>query len=262
MKNNYLLSNYFCFRQRDNIANLLRIGIFYLFSTPIFAQTFVEKQLKYARVQTAKKETDSTAKELFEARGLQFPAKNVFIRIFKAEFILELWAENPKTKTFVHIKTYPVCAMSGVLGGKNKFGDLQVPEGFYVIDAYNPSSSYFLSVRINYPNAYDKFWKKTGDNICIHGYCASIGCIAIEDDPIKELYWILVNAKSAGQTQIPVHIFPTQLIAEKYAALKLANKNETEKLQFWENISTGYAYFEKNKKLPKIYVKEGKYFFE
>ncbi len=235
---------------------------FLLFSIKVFAQTFVEQQLKNERVKVAKEETDSTVRGLFAARGLAYPPKKVFVRIFKAEYILELWAENPETKTFVCIKTYPVCAMSGILGGKNKFGDFQVPEGFYYINAYNPQSSYYLSVKINYPNSYDSFWKKTGDNICIHGSCASIGCISIEDDQIKELYWILIQAKSAGQTQIPVHVFPTKLSGEKLTALKYSNAHETEKLSFWDNIKIGYDYFEKYKKLPKVNVIRGKYMFE
>lgn len=238
------------------------IVCFLLFSVKVFAQTFVEQQLKNERVKVAKSETDSTVQGLFAARRLTYPPKKVFVRIFKAEYLLELWAENPETKTFVCIKTYPVCAMSGVLGGKNKFGDLQVPEGFYYIDAYNPQSSYYLSVKINYPNSYDRFWKKTGDNICIHGYCASIGCISIEDDPIKELYWILIQAKSAGQTQIPVHIFPTKLSEDKLMALKTSHAHENEKHSFWDMLKLGYDYFEKYKKLPKVSVIKGKYVFE
>jgi murein L,D-transpeptidase YafK len=221
--------------------------------------TFVEAQLKHARVKVAKEETHQNLVDLFIIKGLVFPAKKVFVRVFKAESQLELWAENPTNKQFVLIKTYPVCAMSGILGGKNKFGDMQVPEGFYYIDAYNPNSSYYLSVKINYPNAYDKFWKKTGDNICIHGYCASIGCVSIEDDPIKELYWALIQAKSAGQEKIPVHIFPTQLAGQKFESLQKEYANESSKINFWTNIKQGYDYFEQTKQIPNIKVEKGLY---
>jgi murein L,D-transpeptidase YafK len=226
------------------------------------AQTFVEQQLKNARVKVAKEETNQNLIDLFTQKGLTFPPKKVFVRVFKAEFQLELWAENPTTKKFVLIKTYPVCAMSGVLGGKNKFGDLQVPEGFYHIDAYNPNSSYYLSVKINYPNEYDKFWKKTGDNICIHGYCASIGCVSIEDDPIKELYWALIQAKSAGQSKIPVHIFPTRFSQKRFDSLATEYANEPKKVNFWTNIKEGYDYFEQKQELPTVKVVKGRYVIE
>ncbi len=244
------------------MKNISIILLFFIGISNAFTQSFVDLQLKNSRVKVAKVETDAAVKSLFAKQGLSFPAKKIFIRVFKAESILELWAENPTTKEFVIIKTYPVCAMSGILGGKNKRGDYQVPEGFYVINAYNPNSSYYLSVLINYPNAYDSFWKKTGSAICIHGYCASIGCVSIEDDPIKELYWVMINAKSAGQEKVPVHIFPTQLSNEKLAALKYANASETEKVNFWDMIKIGYDYFENKKKLPKVSVVKGKYVFE
>lgn len=238
--------------------------LFCFFVTTCFGQkkTFLAQQLNHDRVQVAKEEADSAARQLYFKQGLAYAPHKVFIRIFKQESVLELWAENPKTKLFVLLKTYPVCAMSGILGGKNKRGDMQVPEGFYYINAYNPNSSFFLSVMINYPNEYDLHWKKTGSAICIHGSCASIGCIAIEDDPIKELYWILIQAKNAGQANIPVHIFPTQLAGNQLTDLKEKFANEPDKLTFWENLREGYEYFEKTKTLPNVGVAKGIYVFK
>jgi murein L,D-transpeptidase YafK len=239
--------------------------LYFFFAATCFGQkkqTFLAQQLNHNRVQTAKQETDSAARQLFIKMGLDYAPRKVFIRIFKQEAILELWVENPKTNLFVRLKTYPVCAMSGILGGKNKTGDRQVPEGFYYINAYNPNSSFFLSVMINYPNEYDLHWKKTGSAICIHGNCASIGCIAIEDKPIKELYWILIQAKNAGQANIPVHIFPTQLTDNQLTVLKEQFAQESDKLIFWENLRQGYEYFENHKKLPNVSVKKGIYVFK
>jgi murein L,D-transpeptidase YafK len=231
-------------------------------SQVIFAQqkqsSFLATQLKQTRVKVAKQEADSATQLLFAKQNLSFPPKKVFIRVFKANSQLELWAENPQTALFVHLKTYPICYMSGMLGGKNAEGDGQVPEGFYFIDAYNPQSSYYLSVKIDYPNAYDRYWKKTGGAICIHGSCVSIGCISIEDSPIKELYWILIQAKNAGQV-IPVHIFPKPLTTENLAGLKQEFANAPEKIAFWENIKTGYDYFEQYKKIPTFSVQKGLY---
>jgi murein L,D-transpeptidase YafK len=246
--------------------------LFFLFFIALFGQTllaqtedktrhtnsFLATQLKQTRVKVAKQEADSTARLLFAKQNLSFPPKKVFIRVFKADSQLELWAENPQTKLFVLLKTYPICYMSGILGGKNAEGDMQVPEGFYYIDAYNPNSNYYLSVKINYPNSYDRYWKKTGGAICIHGSCVSIGCISIEDAPIKELYWILIQARNAGQT-IPVHIFPKPLHNENLATLKQAFADEPQKIAFWENIKTGYNYFEQHHKVPTFRIKKGLY---
>ncbi len=219
----------------------------------------MEQQLQHERVKVAQQETTSTLQVLFAAKGLSFPAKKIFIRVFKALSQLELWAENPINQQFVLIKTYPICYMSGVLGSKNKQGDLQVPEGFYVIDYYNPVSDFYLSVKINYPNAYDIHWKKTGSAICIHGNCVSIGCISIEDNPIKELYWVLIQAHNQGQAEIPVHIFPKPLTTDNLATLRQEFAAEPEKISFWEQIKAGYEYFEKYKKVPTIKVIKGVY---
>jgi murein L,D-transpeptidase YafK len=167
----------------------------------------------------------------------------------------------------VLVKSYEVCSTSGELGPKRRQGDHQVPEGFYHIDYYNPWSSYHLSVRINYPNQSDKilspFKNNLGNNICIHGDCVSIGCIAIQDENIKEVYWLMVQAHGAGQANVPVHIFPSKLDDATFKALREEYKNDKDKIALWENLQTGYQYFEENKKLPTITVdKKGKYIFK
>lgn len=100
------------------------------------------------------------------------------------------------------IKDYQICSLSGELGPKRQQGDLQVPEGFYWIDRFNPASNFYLSLGINYPNQFDRILGKSGElggDIFIHGGCVTIGCIPITDDKIKELYLIAVEAKSNGQ---------------------------------------------------------------
>ena len=242
------------------------IIFFLLFSSGVSAQTFYQKQVNTRRVKVAKKETDTSLKALFKEKKLSYPPKEVFIRIFKEEFELELWTKNQDTKQYQLVKNFEVCSMSGELGAKRREGDSQVPEGFYHIDYYNPYSSYFLSVRINYPNQSDRilgYKPSLGNNICIHGDCVSIGCISITDPQIKELYWLLIQAKGQGQKNIPVHIFPNRLNTINYTKLQSEFKDSPEKIAFWQNLKQGYDYFENLRKLPQVTVdKKGLYHFK
>ena len=132
--------------------------------------------------------------------------------MFKQERELELWVLPANGDRFELLRTYEICKLAGMLGPKRKQGDRQVPEGFYAIDLFNPVSAYHLSLRINYPNHRDRLVAKSGKlggDIFIHGGCKSVGCIAITDDAIEELYWIAVQARGRHQRSIPVHIFPS-----------------------------------------------------
>jgi len=203
------------------------------------AQNFVDEQLRYKRVRTAKAEKDDFLKREFEKCGLIYPPQNIFIKIFKAEEILELYVKE--AGSYQLFKTYPFCYASGTLGPKRKEGDLQVPEGIYFIDRFNPASNYYLSLGINYPNDEDKKLsdpKKPGGDIFIHGNCVSIGCVAITDDLIKEIYWLAVQAKAAGQKKIPVHIFPFDL-NNNYKMMKY-RKQYPQHQNFWELLRMGY----------------------
>ena len=221
------------------------------------AQDFMKNELLSPRVQAARAEKDSLLKAAFAEKGLTYPTRNLFIRIFKAESVLEVWARDKGE--YVLVKSYQICIMSGVLGPKRARGDWQVPEGFYEIKDFLRNSSYYLSLKLNYPNASDRLLKKNkdaGGDICIHGNCASAGCIAITDEPIKEVYWLAVQAKHNGQTSIPVHIFPARLSEPKLAILRQTYSNHPALIAFWENLKPGYDFFEKNKKLPVVQVTE------
>jgi murein L,D-transpeptidase YafK len=240
--------------------------IFFVFFGIIFltkSQEFKDSQLKYQRVRTAQKEKENSLKKLFEEKKLVYPSE-IFIRVFKEEEELELWAKNIKEEWQL-FNTYEICSMSGEVGPKRQQGDYQVPEGFYVLDTFNPWSSFFLSMRVNYPNESDKKMstaQNLGGDIMLHGACASIGCIAITDDFIKEVYWLAVLAKNKGQKTIPIHIFPCRMEEKRYAQLKKDNSEKTSLFNFWDNLKEGFLYFETNKKLPIVKVdKNGKYLF-
>lgn len=99
------------------------------------------------------------------------------------------------------IAEYPILAASGNLGPKLKQGDRQVPEGFYKVSFLNPNSRFHLSLRVDYPNAEDiaaaiadgRDTTNLGGDIMIHGGAASIGCIAIGDKAIEELFWLVAT---------------------------------------------------------------------
>jgi murein L,D-transpeptidase YafK len=228
------------------------------------AQNFKSQQAKFARVQTAMKEKSEAAKRLFAAKNLTYPPPEIFLRAFKREGVLELWARA--AGTFTLLKEYKICAASGSPGPKRRQGDSQVPEGFYYIDRFNPVSNFYLSMGVNYPNESDRILGAKGNlggDIFIHGNCVSIGCMAITDDQIKELYLIAVEARSAGQSRIPVHIFPARMHQAGMKRLTAeASQNQT-LLNFWRNLKEGYDLFENHRRLPSVTVdRQGRYLFK
>jgi len=224
---------------------------------------FLKKQKTYSRVRTAFTEMDSSAKKIFKDKNIKFPPQKIFLRAFKEEMVLELWAKSAASDTFCLIKSYPVCASSGDLGPKRQQGDMQVPEGYYFIDRFNPFSNFYLSLGINYPNASDRILGRKGrlgGDIFIHGNCVTIGCLPITDRQIKELYIICISVKDNGQSRIPVHIFPARLTNANIQRLSKTYNNE-KLTEFWENLQPGYSYFEEHHQLPAVRVdaKTGKY---
>jgi len=215
------------------------------------AQTFLNTQLKNTRVKKAWSNKSASIKKLLVEKKISLHKLEIFIRAFKTEDKLEVWGKNRTDSKFALLKTYDVCAKSGVLGPKMKQGDSQVPEGVYSINRFNPTSTYYLSLGLNYPNAADKKRSKAkdlGGDIFIHGKCVTIGCLPLTDEWIEEVYMIAVCAKSSGQKEIPVHIFPFHM-SEKN--LRMANHTDLGKSQqfFWENLKKVFTYFEENQKV-------------
>ena len=234
--------------------------------TNIYGQSFKQKQLKYKRVRTAYKEKEEGIKKLLKEKGIIYPNYEMLILGYKQERTLEVWVKKNKDTIFFHLKDYDFCSFSGKLGPKRMRGDLQIPEGFYYISYFNPYSSYYLSLKINYPNRSDRILgkkNKLGNDIFIHGDCCTIGCIPITDDKIKELYVLAVEAKNNGQRRIPVYIFPAEFTYDTLDCLRVHCADFKENLNFWKNLKQGYDYFQKYKKIPYINVKSnGDYIFK
>lgn len=228
-------------------------------------ESFLSHQLTFDRVSHARALTDYRLRTLFEDNGLTYPAREIFIRVFKHERVLQLWARSDLDQPFSLVTEYAVCALPGQLGPKRRMGDLQVPEGFYYIDDFNPRSTYLLSLRVNYPNLADRMRRQPfalGGDIYIHGGCETVGCVPIEDHNIQEVYWVAAQAMEAGQRVIPVHIFPARLEPERLQWLAETFRPEAELLEFWRNLADGYAFFERTGHVPWVTVgQDGRYAF-
>ncbi len=183
--------------------------------------------------------------------------KPIYIRIFKEEKILELWVQQGERYTL--FKTYPIQKTSGLLGPKQREGDRQNPEGVYVITKknLNPFSHYYLSMNIGYPNRLDRNLKRTGSAIMIHGGCKSIGCFALGDKGIKEIYTLAANALAATQKFFYVAIYPFKMQEEK-----LKQYQNVKWFPFWQNLKEGYDLFNQEHYPPKVTVKGDKYCFK
>ena len=182
----------------------------------------------------------------------------IYLRIFKAENVLEVWIHNDDR--FHLFNTYEVCTYGGKgLGPKCRQGDGKAPEGFYFVtpNQMNPYSSYHLSFNIGYPNRFDQAHGRTGGSIMVHGDCVSIGCIAMTDEKIEEIYSLAYAALKNGQPYFRVHIFPFRMTPER---MKMYEKSEW--IAFWENLKIGYDFFfDHNHNPPNVTIEKKKYVF-
>lgn len=189
--------------------------------------------------------------------GLKF-GDPVFIRAFKEERQLELFVRNRATGKFDLFRTYRIAGTSGRPGPKLEEGDGQVPEGFYHVrpSAMHPASRYHLAFNIGYPNEYDRSLGRTGSEIMIHGNRVSIGCLAMTDEKIEEIYTLCAAAHAGGQPFFRVHIFPFRMTEARMA--KAAGDPHA---PFWKNLRSGYDFFESTRQPPKVSVSNGRYQF-
>ncbi len=180
----------------------------------------------------------------------------IYLRIFKQENILELWVKvDDKYKL---CKVYPICAYSGELGPKLKQGDKQSPEGFYTItkSQLKTRSRYHLAINIGFPNRYDRYQKRTGTYLMIHGKCSSTGCYAMGDEQIEEIFMMADNAFDNGAKTVSVHIFPFKMTAEN-----LESYRDDKWYPFWKNLKLGYDIFERYHVVPIVKASKEKYRF-
>lgn len=176
---------------------------------PIY-QKVVGKQTVSDVLMKYESETNSRLKPFFQKAGIQYPPSQLTLLAIKDTKQLELWVTHENKQ--VYIRSYPILAASGVLGPKLKEGDKQVPEGIYSLAYLNPNSAFHLSMKLNYPNQFDlknaqsEGRSEPGTNIFIHGKEVSIGCLAIGDEAIEELF---ILTTLVGKNSVSVAIAPS-----------------------------------------------------
>ncbi len=205
------------------------------------------------RVQQARLNTGARIRERFAKAGAPYPADTLFLRAFKQEALLELWAQSGHGK-FRLVAVYPVLAASGQPGPKRKEGDLQVPEGVYQVDRFNPKSAFHLSLGINYPNAADLVHAdplQPGTDIFIHGSDVSVGCLPLGDAAIEEVYLAAYDSSLAHHLPIRVHIFPARMEGPAWEDFSRNWISGNPGLaEFWAGLKPVYEQFEREHRLP------------
>lgn len=186
---------------------------------------------------------DVLARQNVQAELGKHFGKPVFIRIIKNEYLLELWLKETNGKWSL-FRNYNIAAMSGELGPKTAEGDMQAPEGFYRVykSSMNPRSNYHLSFNIGYPNSYDRKLGRTGSFIMIHGNIVSVGCFAMTNSRIEEIYTLVDEAFKAGAAYVPVQVYPFRMTDERMQK-EAGNKH----INFWQHLLPGWQYTETNK---------------
>ncbi len=162
-------------------------------------------------------------------------------------------------RAFHRFAVYPICTWSGALGPKLVEGDRQTPEGFYSVEksGLNPNSQYYRSFNIGYPNARDQALGRTGSLIMVHGGCVSIGCFAMTDAQMDEIWRLVSAALDRGQKHIQVQVYPFRMSAEN-----LENAKAHPSLPFWRTLKAGHDMFEASLLPPRVMVCGDSYHFE
>ena len=182
----------------------------------------------------------------------------ILVRIFKEEAELEVWKQDI-TGRFQILKTYTICRWSGDLGPKLREGDRQTPEGFYRVtpELMNPHSSYHLSMNIGYPNAFDRANNRDGSLIMIHGDCWSVGCHAMSDEQIGEIYALARESFLGARQSFQVQAYPFRM-----TPANLARHRNNPNLPFWKMLKIGNDHFEATHREPKVDVCNRAYVFD
>ncbi len=182
------------------------------------AKQMTYDQVLHYKVNEYSKYAEARLKPDFAKAQVNYPPKQITLLVFKHEKRMELWARDSTQSRWHHIKNFRVYAASGGPGPKLHSMDDQVPEGIYHIIGLNPESRFDLSMHVSYPNAFDRYHAlldhrtNLGGDIFIHGNKLSIGCIAIGDTNIQQLF---VLADLVGIKNIEVIIAPNDLRYQK-----------------------------------------------
>ena len=192
--------------------------------------------------------------EALAGKGLRLGAP-VYLRLTKEPAVLTAYVANEQG-VYEPFRSWPVCAFSGNLGPKQAEGDMQAPEGFYSVapGQMNAGSAYHLAFNLGYPNAFDRAHDRTGSYLMVHGDCVSIGCYAMTDAAIEEIWTLMQTAMDEGQTAVPVHIFPFPM-----TAANLQRHASDPNAAFWRSLAPAWAAFDETGHVPVVHVSGGMY---
>ena len=255
------------------LATLFAMVLLLVFAVPTTASGAPPRPLDSSvsltashRAQVAQQRQESKIRTRLDQLALSSSSVQVFFRILKEDARFEVWVSDATHPEFQLYQSWTICAASGNVGPKRVSGDLQVPEGYYVIDRFNPASAFYLSIGLDYPNRADRFFsdpQRPGGDIFIHGGCASIGCIALTDAVIEQVYVLAALARRHGQVSLPVLIVPTQLDHAGLDALKRRFAGKTELLHFWHNLAAiDQAFLTTRRPPPRVVTDHGRYWVD
>ncbi|MGA7323199.1 MAG: L,D-transpeptidase family protein [Rhodomicrobium sp.] len=228
------------------------------FYVPFTSQTQARTMHGRSKPAVTRASVAAKASELssqFEERGLKLGSP-IFLRVYKKTSEMQLWVQQGPR--YVLFKTYGICRWSGALGPKMFEGDRQSPEGLYRITSadliVNPR--WDRAMNINYPNSYDVLNGRSGSSILIHGKCGSIGCFAIQDTNVEEVYAAVRAALHNGQSYIPVLSLPF-----RFAAVAPAKEDTLQMNEFWTDLRRADLLFDRDKLPPSGWICDGRYYF-
>jgi murein L,D-transpeptidase YafK len=182
-------------------------------------------------------------------------AAPILIGIYKEESTLEVWKQD-RTGKFALLSAYPICKFSGHLGPKIFEGDHQAPEGFYDITRDQMKSDRYLAFDMGFPNAFDRSLGRTGSFLMVHGGCKSVGCYAMTDYAMDEIYRLVDEAFRGGQEKVQLEAFPFRMTTQN-----LARHADDPNTPFWEMLKTGSDAFLATGRPPTIAVCDQRYVF-
>lgn len=189
--------------------------------------------------------TEPQLKKYFKTANVSYPPREIALLAFKKERNIELWAKDEENKWhFIH--HYPLTASSGQLGPKLREHDRQIPEGIYRLTMFNPYSSMHLSMQINYPNQFDKEHaskdgrQRLGGDIFLHGKDLSVGCLAIGNHAIDQLFLLV---RRVGLANTRVVIAPNDLRVNQPETDKLSQPKWIDEL--YQNIAQELHHYPK-----------------
>ncbi len=220
--------------------------------------TWRDDQVHAPKVQLAIQQRGAALREALEALGIPYPPTMAYVRVFKDEKVLELWAGPDRNGTLALVRTFPLCTerqelFLGRKGGRStpkpdadRAFLPPIPEGFYSIERYFTNDlTYFLALKLDYPNAVDRALtprRRTFPEVFVRGGCAPDASAHVGTEGIMDVYLVTMEAHAAGQAHVPVHVFPTRMTPEATEDLKRGASSRRRAL--YDQLQRGFARFE------------------